>query len=215
MSWWRNLIGRGQQESSVLKELDFHVEERVSDLVNSGLAEREARRRVRHEFGGLEQVREQCRDVRPGRWLEGLLRDLRHSLRAIGQRSILALTIILTVAVCVAVNTAVFTVVDSLLLRPLPFQEADRLISMTNQYPKAGIWDQDGSAAGDYVDREGALPAVAEQALYRFVTYPVDRGGAATQVRGLSVTSSFFPLLRVQPAQSIVNPGVIRYMPVY
>lgn len=201
MSWWRTLIGRGRQESKLLKELDFHVEERVADLIGSGLAESEARRRVRHEFGGLEQVREQCRDVRPGLWLEWLVRDLEHSLRAIRQRPVLALTIVLTVAACVAVNTAVFTVVDSLLLRPLSFDAADRLISMTNQYPKAGIWDQDGSAAGDYIDREGALPAVAEQALYQFVTFPVDRGGAAAQVRGLSVTPSFFPLLRVRPAQ--------------
>lgn len=114
---------------------------------------------------------------------------------------ILTLTIILTVAVCVAVNTAVFTVVDSLLIRPLPFPQADRLISMSNQYPKAGVFDQDASAGGDYGDREGTMPAIAEHALYQFVSFPVDRGGEVVQLRGMMATPSLFGLLRVQPSQ--------------
>jgi putative ABC transport system permease protein len=62
LSWWKGVIGRDRQESGLRRELDFHVEERVSDLVKSGLPEDDASRRLRQEFGGLDQVPEQCCD---------------------------------------------------------------------------------------------------------------------------------------------------------
>jgi len=203
---------RREQEAALEKELRFHIEERVRDLMQSGMPEQEARRRVRLEFGGMEQVQEQCRDVRRGRRWERWAKDFQYALRTLRKSPGAAATMILTVTVCVAVNTGVFTVVDSLLLRPLPFEDADRLVAMTNLYPKAGMIDQDGSAAGDYIDRDGTLPAIREQALYRFVTHPVDRGGTPNQMRGLAVTPSFLPLLRVRPAlgrQFTENEGVI------
>ncbi len=201
MKWWNLFRARPSRESELQRELGFHVEERVADLIKTGLSGDAARRRVRHEFGGMDQVQEDCRDVRPSRWLERLGADLTHSVRGMRKRPVLTLTIILTVAVCVAVNTAVFTVVDSLLIRSLPFPQADRLISMSNQYPKAGVFDQDASSAGDYADREGTIPAIAEQALYQFAAFPVDLGGEAVQLRGMMVTPSLFRLLRVQPSQ--------------
>jgi len=187
-------------DDELRKEITFHIEERVADLVKSGLPEDAARRRVLHEFGGAAQVHESCRDVRPFRWLERIADDCVHSLRGMRKRPVLTLTIVLTVAVCVAVNTAVFTVVDSLLIRPLPFPQADRLISMSNQYPKAGVVDQDAVSAGDYFDRQGTIPAVAEQALYQFVSFPVDRGAGVAQLRGVTATPSLFRVLRVPPA---------------
>ncbi|MBI4905474.1 MAG: ABC transporter permease [Acidobacteria bacterium] len=201
MSWWKNLIARERVERDLGRELDFHVEERVSDLMKSGLDEEAARKKVRQEFGVVAHVREECADARSGRWLELLLRDLKHSLRGLRKQPVAALTTILTVAICVAVNTAVFTVVDSMLIRPLPLPDADRLVSMTNQYPKAGIHDQDSSAAGDYWDREGKLAAVSSHALYQPVAYPVDRGERPAHVNGMRVTPSLFSVLRVRPAQ--------------
>lgn len=200
MSWWRIFRARRSQESELQRELNFHVEGA-------------ARRSVRHEFGGMDQVREDCRDVRPGRWLDRLGADLTHSVRGMCKRPILALTIILTVAVCVAVNTAVFTVVDSLLIRSLPFPKADRLISMSNQYPKAGVFDQDASAAGDYVDRERTIPAVAEQALYQFVDFPVDRGGhpmVASEMVACRTKVGRLQILRPGPSHGRSPAGALR-----
>lgn len=189
------------RERDLDRELSFHIEEHAADLMKRGVAREEAYRRARIALGGVEQVREDCRDERPTRHLERLTRDLRYALRSLRKNPASVLAIVLTVAVCVALNTAVFTVVDSLLLRPLPFDRADRLVSMTNRYPKAGVTDQAQSASGDYVDRQGTISALAEHALYRFIDEPLDLGAAPIQLRGMAVTPSFFPLLRVRPAQ--------------
>lgn len=207
MNWGKIFRARRGQEFELQRELAFHVEEKVADLVKAGFSEDDARRKVRQEFGGIDQVLEECRDRRPGQWLERFGKDVTHSVRGMRKRPVLALTIVLTVAVCVAVNTAVFTVVDSLLIRSLPFPRADRLISMSNQYPKAGVFDQDASAAGDYFDRQGSIPAIAEQALYQFVAFPVDRSGEVIQLRGMMATPSLFRLLRVSPAQGRLFAG--------
>lgn len=201
------------RDSKVQKELRFHVNERVADLMKSGIPEEEARRQVRLEFGGLDQVREQCDDVRAWHWVERLLADCRFSLRAIRRSPLLSATMIATVAICVGVNTAVYTVVDSLLIRPLPFPRPDRLVVMTNLYPKAGVVDQDATAPGDYFDRKDAMPAVESHALYQFVNQPVEKGGAVTQIRGVTATASLFEVLRVLPARGQLftagemNPG--------
>lgn len=199
MKFW---LGRRREETEAAldKELRFHLEERAAAWRAEGLTESEARRRVRQEFGGLEQVREECRDVRPGEWLARLAREVRYAAREARKQPAATATVVLTVAICIAVNTAVFAVVDSVLLRPLPYAGADRLIAMINQYPNAGISDQDGSSAGDYVDRAGQMPAVAEHALYRPISLPVSRNETPVQTDGLSVTPSFFPLLRVRAA---------------
>jgi predicted permease len=181
--------------------------------MKSGIPEEAARRQVRLEFGGLDQIREQCDDVRPWRWVERLLADCRFSLRAMRRSPVLSATMFATVALCVGVNAAVYTVVDSLLIRPLPFPRADRLVVMTNLYPKAGVVDQDATAPGDYFDRKDAMPAVESHALYQFVNQPVEHGGAITQVRGVMATSSLFEVLHVLPARgqfftpSEMDPG--------
>jgi hypothetical protein len=100
------------------RELAFHIEQHAEDLIARGIAREEAQRRAKIEIGGLEQVREECRDVRPWRWLARLTGDVRYCVRGIRKSPSSAFGLIVTVAVCIAVNTAVFTVVDSLILPP-------------------------------------------------------------------------------------------------
>lgn len=81
MNWWGRLLRRTEQESHLDRELHFHVEQRVADLTRGGLGEEEARRKVRLEFGGIDQVKEDCRDARGTRWIEdfGTGRPLRRA----------------------------------------------------------------------------------------------------------------------------------------
>lgn len=81
MTWWSRVWRRNKLERDLGRELDFHIAERISTLKSNGLAEEEARRRVRQEFGGVEQVKEECRDARGTRWLEDLFRDLQYAFR--------------------------------------------------------------------------------------------------------------------------------------
>jgi predicted permease len=109
-------------------------------------------------------------------------------------------TVILTLAVCIAANTTTFAVVNSVLLKPLPVPESQRIVLMSNQYPKAGIGDSHNSGSGDYYDRLAGVPALAEQAVFRMSMQTLNVDGRAEQVLGMIATPSLFPLLRVSPA---------------
>ncbi len=81
MTWWKRLCRSNKLEQELERELQFHIAERISEWKNSGCSEETARQRVRQEFGGLEQVKETCRDARGTRWVEDLFRDFRFGLR--------------------------------------------------------------------------------------------------------------------------------------
>ncbi|MBI4893074.1 MAG: ABC transporter permease [Acidobacteria bacterium] len=192
---------RRDRDADLERELAFHLDQQAARLAASGLDEAGARRQARLELGPLESIKEECRAARPFHGLERLWADLLFSLRSLRHHPASTVSIIATVAVCVALNTGVYTVVESLLLRPLPFDDSARIVLMANQYPKAGFSDSDNSAAGDYTDRRGRIPAFSDIALVRSASHPLESGGALQQLKGLAVTPGFFPLLRVQPAE--------------
>jgi predicted permease len=107
-----------------------------------------------------------------------------------------------TLAACIAVNTATFALVHSVLLRPLPGHETDRLVVLANRYPKAGAGAGSStlSSAADWMDRLRHVTALEEQAMFNRAGQTVDVDGAAERIPGMAVTPSFFPLLRVAPA---------------
>jgi len=86
MTWWRRLWRRSQMEAQLEKELNFHIERHTEELMARGHDRDQARRQVRLALGGLEQVKEKCRDARGTRWLEDLLLDARYALRTLRRR---------------------------------------------------------------------------------------------------------------------------------
>src|SRR5215510_5544461 len=128
MKWWHRLWGRKQMEQELEKELRFHLDEHTADLIAQGLDPEEARRRARLALGGPEQVKEQCRDARGTRWLEDVLQDMHYSVRRLRKNPGFTLVVILTLALGVGANAAIFSVVNALMLRPLPFPDPERLV---------------------------------------------------------------------------------------
>ena len=131
MTWWRRVMGRNRLESQLDAELREHFERLVEDFTRAGHADGEARRLARLEFGGLDQVKEACRDERGTRWIDETLQDIRYGLRGFRRQPGFAVVACLTLAIGIGANLTVFTIVDALLLRPLPVPDTSRLVTLT------------------------------------------------------------------------------------
>jgi predicted permease len=124
------LVRRERLETQLDAELRDHFERLVLDYVREGFSEPDARRRARLEFGGLDQVKELCRDARGTRWFEELTQDVRYGWRGLHRHRGFAIVAVLTLALGVGANIAVFGVINALLLRPLPVADPSGLISL-------------------------------------------------------------------------------------
>jgi predicted permease len=138
-----------------------------------------------------------------------MIRDIRFALRLLWKDRAFAATALLTLAVSIGANTAIFTIVNSVLLKPLPVPGSDRILLMSNQYPNAGtgLSDFTNSGAPDYYDRLRDVKVFEEQAMYNFPSQTIDINNTAQRVRGMSGTPSLFRLLHVRPALGRVFTG--------
>jgi predicted permease len=133
MSWLKRLVNvlrAGKLEREIRRELEFHAAERADELRASGLTAEEAARRARVQLGNPLLQAERTRDVDLALWADGILRNLRHAVRSLLRAPGFTLTVIATLALGIGANTAVFSALDAVLLRPLPFPHADRLVRL-------------------------------------------------------------------------------------
>jgi putative ABC transport system permease protein len=130
-----------------------------------------------------------------------MLRNFNFALKVLWKDRGFALITFLTLAVCIGANASIFTVVQSVLLQPLPIPESNRILLMANQYPNVGIGGglSRNSGVPDYYDRLRDVRVFEEQAMYNFIGHALDVNGNAERIRGMGVTPSFFRLLRVPP----------------
>src|ERR1700760_3251372 len=128
-----------QRDSDLDAELQSHIELAVEENIRKGMSPEEARRRALVRMGGVQQAREQQREARGLPWLDILLQDLRYTLRTLGRNRIFTTVAVLILALGIGANIAVFSVVNTLLLRPLPFREPDRLVLIAPALNKGGL----------------------------------------------------------------------------
>jgi predicted permease len=154
MTWWQRLWRRGQMEEQLDKELQFHLEQHVSELIARGVEPAEARRQARLAIGGPEQVKEQCRDERGTRWLEDLVVDVRYALRMLRKNPGFTVVALLTLALGIGATTVMFTVVNGVLLKPVPFPEPDKLVAVHGHSEtwNTAIFGEQNVAYPDFLD---------------------------------------------------------------
>lgn len=140
---------RGRSHGEVDEELRFHMEAQIEANIANGIPAHEARRQAAIAFGGVERAREECREQRPGYWLETLLQDVRYALRGFRRSPTFTITIVVTLMLGIGATTAVFSVVDRILFRSLPYGYADRLVSVGLIAP---IMPQEFMLGGSYYD---------------------------------------------------------------
>src|SRR5215510_11542267 len=126
-------------ENGLDRELKYHIDRRVGDLMQSGLPEPEARKQAALEFGGLTQVQEEVRDIWLTRWLRDFVYDLRFSARSfLGSPSFTA-TAVLSLALGIGATTAIYSLLDQVVRRALPVHEPERLVLIDWKGDQAGV----------------------------------------------------------------------------
>lgn len=201
MTWWSRLWRRNKLEQDLGRELQFHIAERIAALRSSGLSEDEARRHVRQEFGGIEQVKEECRDARGTRWMEDIYRDIRFALRSLLRTPGFSLLAISVLTLGIGATTAMFSITRTVLLKPLAYRDPGRLVTIlfrVPQFSKAlSTIPVNAQHYELWRDHNRTLEAIS---MIRPDSHILSGRGEAVQVNGVRVSVNLFHLLGVQPA---------------
>jgi predicted permease len=199
MTWWSRLLQRHKRDQELERELEFHVAASIADHRRSGLSEIEARRRVYREFGGVEQLKEECRDARGTRWFEDLLQDIRLAVRALRKTPVWTAVVCLTLAFGIGLSTAIFSVVYSVLLQPLPYPQAKRLVAVWLSAPKAG-YSRFYVNAAHWVDWRTHATLLEDIALVRPVAnFNLTGSGTPERLQGARTSFNLPRVLGVTP----------------
>jgi putative ABC transport system permease protein len=199
----RSLFCRGQVERELGDELRFHLEQQIHENEAAGMSPEEARRAAQRLFGGQEQVKEECRDRRGITLIETTLRDLGYGMRMLRKHPGFTAVAVLTLGLGIGANTAVFSVINAVLLQPLPYPEADRLVVLYNSYtkimPDLRTYGSCCNSAPDYLDRREEKKVFESLTLLDFESYGIGSEDSLRRVNGLRVTPSFFSVLQTFP----------------
>src|SRR4030095_10075286 len=158
-----NMFRRERAERELDAEMSAHLTMLIDEKVASGLSPDDAYRAARIEFGGVDQVKEQVRDVRRGATIEQLRMDVRYALRMLRKNPGFTSIVVITLALGIGVNTAIFSLVDGILLRPLPYDQPDRLVRLVQSQRQLGLdtWNLSQASFTALRDNTRSLEAVA------------------------------------------------------
>jgi predicted permease len=132
MPWLRRLFQKEKSEKQLDAELRFHLEQQIKDYVAAGVNPQEARRRANLAFGGVEPVKEDCREARRANFLETLLQDVRYGIRMLRNNPGFTAAAAVTLALGIGANTAIFSIVNAAILRPLPYKDSSHIINVNS-----------------------------------------------------------------------------------
>jgi putative ABC transport system permease protein len=214
----RSCRRKDRWERELSEEIDSYLEMLVQEKIRAGMNPEQARRCARIEMGGEEQVKEGCRDTRPTQWMEDLFRDLRYALRMLRKSHGFTVVVVLTLALGIGANTAMFTVVQSVLLKPLPYPEDSRLVQFCQRFGKDTVLSENFSAEDfkDYQAQATAFEHLACLDKFTEVNFNLTGTSGTRRVVAMPVSAHFFELLgssaclgrTFTEAEERVNAGV-------
>jgi putative ABC transport system permease protein len=199
--WWRRLraLWRGRSiERQLDEEIQFHLDRETDKNIAAGMDPERARRAAVVRFGGVEPVKERTRDEFRPALIQDFLRDLRMSVRMLRRTPGFAATTILTIGLGTGAATAVFSVVENVLLRPLPYPQADRIVRLYQLRDTGARGSVSDLNFADWQARTHSFAAMAEMGPWGSV--PVIGGAEPTMASATLVSKDFFEVMRVRPA---------------
>ncbi|MGB9511251.1 MAG: ABC transporter permease [Candidatus Acidiferrum sp.] len=197
-SWASTLFRKREEDAELDEEFSGHVARYADDLERSGLTRAEAERRARIAFGSYEKAKENCREERAGFWVETVWKDIRFGMRVLRKSPGFTAVAILTLALGIGANAAIFSVIDAVLLRPLPYANPSSLVWAAERFPSSHgpsavispdfiAWQQHNQVfeqIGGFAEGWGAN---------------LTGSGEPAHVDVINVTTSFFPMLGLNP----------------
>ena len=194
----RSWVKRRRFEEDLDEELLFHLEMESQRNVQLGMTPRQARFEARKSFGFLSQVKEDVRETRGLDIADSLWQDLRYGFRNIAKRPGFAALIITTLALGIGANTAIFSVIHGVLIRPLPYEDGERLVALRQQAPRANFDNLAFSVqeVNDYRQRNKTLDRVVE---YHSMPFILLGHGEPERVQTGVVSWDFFDVFKIEP----------------
>jgi putative ABC transport system permease protein len=195
----RSLFRRDTVEQEIGSELHFHIERQVEENILAGMNPQEARRAASREFGGVEQVKEECRDTRRANYLENLLKDVRYGFRMLRKSPSFTFFAVAVLALGIAANSAIFSIADAILVRPLPYRDANRLVMIWEDSSAYGF-PKDTPAPGNFSDWKSRNQVFEDVAAISDGSFNLTGSGNPENLIGKWATANLFSVLGVSPA---------------
>lgn len=199
-TWLRALLRRSQVERELDEELRYHLERQTEQNVRLGMSPEEARHAAFRSFGGVEQAKERSRDARGVRGLEDLWQDLRYGARMLLKQPAFTLIAVLTLALGIGATTALFSVVNGVLLRPLPYRDEARIVTLWQSNLHSGVAREETSPA-TFLDWRERLQSYEAIAAIEPFGHSLIGNGEPERFRSWVVTENFFEILGAAPLQ--------------
>ena len=205
MRWWhvtrmgiRSLIRRERADAELSRELRFHVEQESEEYITRGMRPEDARGAALRRFGDMTKVQEECRDMRQMQYIENIGQDLRYAARSLARTPGFTAVILLTLALSIGANSAIFSVIEGVLLKPLPYTDPDRIVRVfyhNAQYAKFAV------NHFDLRDFRSTAQSFESIAAYTHTDLQLSGAGEPVRLAGFRVTGGFFHVLGLRPAR--------------
>jgi predicted permease len=195
----RSLFRRHQVDQELEEELSYHIQEKTDEYVSKGLDPVEARRQAMLDMEGIDRRKEECREMRKVGWIHDLAQDLRYGARTLRKSPGFTVVALLTLALGIGGTTALFSVVDSVLLRPLPYPDPQHLVRVFDANRERGVV-KSGVSLGNLMEWRRRTSAFSALAGWYKMGRTLRADQDAQVMRVAQVTEDFFPALRVYPA---------------
>lgn len=199
MGWLQQLFSRRRRYDELSETIREHLDEKIADLMDRGMTREQAERTARREFGNVTRIEERSREVWQWPTLESIWADVKFAQRQLRRSSAFSVTAVLTLALGIGVSTAIFSLIESFLLHPLPYPDANRLVVVWEQLRVLGI-QKFPAPLGDFVDYRNENRVFDEMAAVEDTHFVLSGNEYPERIYAVRTTANLFPMMGLRTA---------------